>query len=170
MIKIVIIGFMCCFFLLGACAPSVRGSSSANTFDISTYDPITVTPGNRWYVKDIWAARSFGIDLGGLSGSKFSSSSRSFSSLSGRFRLTEVTTPDEWQVRLVSARGVKEVTSLSRTTYGASAYYQSTVELIFTVEVPPTTSPGSYSLSAVVMADTGKSQTVPIQVIVKLDF
>lgn len=128
-----IICFASCLFLLDACAPSVRGSSSAFAFNISNYDPITVTPGNRWYAKDIWAARSFDIDLGGLSSSNFSSSSRSTSSLTNRFRLAETSTPEGWQLRLTSARGVKEVAGLSRSAYGASACYRSTVDLVFAV-------------------------------------
>lgn len=154
---------------LAACAPAAKGSSSAYAFDVSNFEAITVTSGARWYVKDVWGAQAFGIDLGGLSRSNFSSNSRSTSSLTGRFRLVEASAPDDWQLRLVSVRGVKEVTSLNRTSYGASAYYQSTVELVLTVDVPPATPPGSYALKAVVSADSGKSQTIPIQVTVEAE-
>lgn len=150
---------------LGACAPSVKGSSSVNALDLDS-DNLIVTPASRWYFSSDYSPNYLGIELPqdwSLEGTGVGRTYRS--NQGGKFTVTQVGLPESWEFGLVSATGLQKVTNVEETDTRISVQWNERVQFVFTAFIPASTPAGSYrGLVTIISGDKTDSFSVNIRV------
>jgi hypothetical protein len=148
---------------LGACAPGVKGSSSINTLDLDSDNPV-VTTSARWYFSSDYSPNYLGIELPqdwSLEGTGVGRTYRS--NQGGKFTVTQAGLPESWEFGLFSATGIQRVTNVDETDTRISVQWNERVQFVFTAFIPASTPSGTYR-GIVTIVSGDKTEAFPVTI------
>ncbi|MEX2540978.1 MAG: hypothetical protein WD314_04190 [Trueperaceae bacterium] len=152
--------------LLGACAPSVRGSSARDALVVEPSQQIEMERGNELYLRRDFSLSDFGLERPDLAGSFWipAGVDQESSNLATRFSFRNARVPIRWSLELAEVRAHRTtVTRYGRET-GEIEYR---ISPVLRLRVPADAELGVTTVTGEIVARGGDSRRVEIPVRVR---